>query len=93
MAKRNKQLAEFFRGLPCVICYQPGELDHILNFKRLAHRDQKWNCWSVCRRHHHEKTHYGLTRFAKMYDLENELINMGFSFDGFLQRWIHKNDK
>jgi len=47
----------------------------------------------LCRRHHHEKTHYGLTRFSKMYDLENELINMGFSFDGFLQRWIHKNDK
>ena len=40
MAKRDKQLAEFFRGIPCVICYQPGELDHILNFKRLAHRDQ-----------------------------------------------------
>lgn len=93
MTKRNKKLAESFRNLPCVVCGSSGEGDHILNFKRISNRNQLWNLWSLCRMHHHEKTHYGLTRFVNKYGLKLKLIKLGFEFCDYNNRWIHKNDK
>lgn len=82
--KRNKELAKKYRGADCVICSNPGNGDHILNFKRIPSRDEEWNMWSLCFTHHREKTDHkeGLAGFVKDYGLRSTLEQKGFYYTG-----------
>jgi hypothetical protein len=83
---RNKQLAEKFRGLPCIVCFRSGEGDHILNYAGDPDKDVEENIWCLCRAHHIEKGTIGLGAFVLAYNLKDELLSRGYWFDGFKWR-------
>lgn len=89
---RNKKLAQKYRGLPCVICGNPGNGDHILNYKGWATRDADWNLWSLCFSHHREKTDHkkGLYGFVNEYGLEGKLLEREFYFIYESSTWWHE---
>lgn len=90
MTKRNKTLAESFKGKPCVICSAPGEGDHIKHYAGDSRKDIEDNMWALCRNHHVKKHSMGLTTFVKSYGLDEEMTRRGFEFDAFYGGWLKK---
>lgn len=86
---RNKSLAEKFRGLPCIICKNPGEGDHIKNYKGNPKFDVEFNIWALCRFHHIEKG-YSLNDFIKKYSLQCEMEERGFYWDATHEKYRHE---
>ena len=83
---RNKQLAEKFRQMNCIVCFRkPSEGDHIKNFSGDSEKDIEENIWPLCRSCHIEKHSRGLKAFVEKHNLTEELLNRGFWFDG--EKW------
>lgn len=89
--KRDKKLAESFRGKSCEVCGTDygTEGDHIItigSYGSLA--DKPFNVWCLCRRHHTEKGH-SLKRFVEKYNLSAVLLSRGFERCMQKMKWFH----
>jgi len=90
--KRNKKLAENFRGSPCIVCgsRNGSSGDHILTFGSRPDLDIGNNIWPLCFKHHEEKGR-GLTAFVERYSLAHELKGRGYWFDHVSNKWRYPN--
>jgi len=81
MAKRDKNLANRFKGKPCFICEAPGNGHHIISFGSRPDLDVPFNVMALCAYHHRLVHDKGLTYFAEKYNLKEELESRGFYYD------------
>lgn len=69
LPKRDKKLAESYRGQPCEICGQIYQTvaHHVISFKSRPDLDIPINLVALCPRHHREAHDRGAVTFVKTY--------------------------
>lgn len=77
--------------MDCIICGSREGVsgDHIKTFGS-GGECCEGNLWALCFNHHREKHDKGLTEFVDKYSLREILIDKGWFFEEFMQRWIRK---
>jgi hypothetical protein len=87
---RDKKLQRKIAEQRCRACYQEpaGSCDHIITVgSRPDLGKHPANLWALCFKHHREKEDHGLTEFVFKYNLQDELLNRGFWFCDYTNKW------
>lgn len=91
-------MAKYRSEKPCVSCNWFAENEvcfhHLYGRKAHGTINEEWNLLPVCQRCHNEVHNVGLTTFAsENIWVEEWLLNHGWQFDKFLEKWIHEKDE
>ena len=70
----------------------PLDIDHALTQKAYPeYKNEKWNCMTICRKHHSERHQIGLVSFSKKYSVVNDWL-VSNKFELVNGKWIRGLD-